>query len=185
MPTEPEGAIVLNRKEITFTEEGESWLLYDGEIDTSEIVWTSDDNKVATIEGGKVVAVAEGNTTVYGFYEGQTVSCTIHCNFQADSSSQTGGNVSEANGSSTTTSGPYMLYNPYGRADDVTLTVGKQFPLTLVDAAQNNVKDAQWTVEKTAVCSYNDGVVKGLAAGTTKITATYQGESYTCMVRVK
>ena len=186
LPTEPEGGIALNRKEITFTAEGESWLLYDGEIDASAIVWTSDDNKVATIEGGKVSAVANGDTTVYAFYEGQTVSCTIHCKFQDENSSQTGTNVSEANGdSATSASGSYQLYNPYGNADDVTLGIGKQFPLTLVDAAQNTIKNAQWTVEKTAVCSYNDGVVKGLAAGTSKITATYEGQSYTCIVRVK
>ncbi len=185
LPTEAADVITLNRKEITFTSEGEAWLLYDGTIDVAEIVWTSDDNKVATIDAGKVVAVAEGDTTVYGYYEGQTVSCTIHCKFQEDDSSQSGGNVSEANGNATTTSGPYKLYNPYGNAEDVTLAVGKQFPLTLVDGAEKTVSDAQWTVEKTAVCSYSDGVVKGLAAGTTKVTATYEGKTYSCIVRVK
>lgn len=186
LPTEVNEDIALNRKEITFTAEGESWMLYDGAIDVADIVWTSDDNKVATIEGGKVFAVANGDTIVYGHYEGQTVSCTIHCKFQDDDSNQSGGNVSEADGNSTTTtSGPYALYNPYGNAEDVTLAVGKQFPLTLVDAAQNTVSNAQWTVGKNSVCSYNDGIVKGLAAGTTEVTATYEGKTYTCIVRVK
>ena len=178
--------ITLNRKEITFTAEGESWLLYDGPIDVAQITWTSDDNKVATIEGGKVSAVANGDTTVYGFYEGQTVSCSIHCKFQDGNTTETTGKVSEDDGNSTSkTYGPYKLYNPHGRSDDVTIAAGKEFKLRLVDSYKNTVHDAQWSVDNSSVCSYSDGVVKTLASGTAKVTATYEGETYTCIVRVK
>ena len=184
-PVEETATITLNRKEITFTTEGESWLLYEGSVNVAEIVWSSDDNKVATIEGGKVSAVGNGDTTVYGSYEGQTVSCSIHCKFQEEDTTETTGKVSEADGNSTSkTYGPYTLYNPHGYADDVTIAVGKEFKLRLVDHYKNTVHDAKWSVEDSAVCSYGDGVVKALSAGTTKITATYEDKTYTCIVRV-
>lgn len=181
-PTEETVVLTLNRKEITFTTQGESWLLYDGTIAVEDILWTSDDNKVATIEGGKVVAVANGDTTVYAVYEGQTVSCAIHCKFDEEEATETTGKVSEADGSKENRT--YKLYNPHGRADDVTIKVGREFKLRLVDQYKNTAEGVQWSVEDPKICSYEDGVVKALAAGTTKVIATYNGNTYSCIVRV-
>ena len=187
--TEPEGPqLALNRKEINFDMEGQTWMLYDGELSIADITWSSDDNKVATIEGGKVTAVGNGDTTVYGIYGEQKVSCLIHCNF-VDNGGNSGA-VSEAAGESTETNEvvdgkKYMLYNPTGRSDDVTMKVGRQFTLKLVDEDKNEVTDATWTVSKKSVCTYSDGVVKALAAGKATVTAEYNGKTYTCIVRVK
>ena len=180
LPTEEVVSIALNRKEITFTSEGESWLLYDGTVNVSDILWTSDDNDVATISDGKVVATGNGDTTVYGFYNGQTVTCSIHCEFADDDTTEATGNISEANGDSKT----YKLYNPHGRSDDVTMKVGKEFKLRLVDEYKNDVEGVEWKVEDPDICSYKDGVVKALSAGTTKVIATYNGKTYSCIVRV-
>lgn len=183
--TEPEepasGSFILNRREITFDMEGQSWVLYDGgDISVFDITWYSDDETVATIVNGKVVAVANGDTTVYGSYNDQVVSCIIHCNFN-ETGTETNSGVSEAGGNSERT---YKLHNPYGLADDVTIHIGEQFPLMLVDESENEITDAQWTVGNTDYCSYEDEIVKGLAIGTTEITATYEGTTYTCVVRV-
>ena len=126
--TEPV-VVTLNRKEITFNIEGQSWLLYDGDIPVTDIVWSSDDNKVATIENGKVVAVGNGDTTVNATYNGQTVTCVIHCKLDDDGSNESG-NISEATGDGDRT---YKLYNPYGFAEDVTLNEGLSFTLLLTD----------------------------------------------------
>ena len=180
--TEPEvDAISLNRKEITFDVEGQSWLLYEGSISASDIVWTSDDNKVATIEAGKVTAVGNGDTIVYAIHNGQTVSCIIHCKFDEEGTGESGG-VSEAGGDTKIT---YSLYNPNGYADDVTLIVGEEFTLKLVDENKNEISDAVWKVDNEQVCSYTSGIVKALTTGTSSITATYDGTTYTCIVRVK
>ena len=173
--------LALNRKEITFDTEGQSWVLYNGgNISVFDIVWSSDNDAVATIVNGKVVAVADGDTTVYGTYGDQVVSCIIHCNF-ASSGNQGSGGISEASGDSART---YKLHNPYGLSDDVTIHVDEQFPLMLVDESQNKITNAQWSVGNTNCCSYENETVKGLAVGTTEITATYEGTSYTCVVRV-
>ena len=172
--------IMLNRKEITFRAAGESWILYDGALPLTDILWSSDDNTVATKTDGKVVAVGNGDTTVYGVYEGESVSCLIHCNFSDEDASGNGG-ISEAGGD---TQRQYKLYNPYGNADDVTIKVDEEFTLKLVDENKNEITDAQWKIDPADCCSYTNGIVKGLKAGTVNVTATYEGVTYTCIVRV-
>ena len=153
-------------------------MLYDGEIALDDIVWTSDDNDVATIISGKVTAVSDGDTTVYGLYNGQTVSCIIHCDFNGMVES---GGISEAGG---VAKQAYKLYNPIGYADDVTIYVGDQFPLLLVDEDENEVTDAQWKITDENVCTYVDGIVEATNVGTADIVATYDGFAYICTVRV-
>ena len=185
--TEPEpstssASFTLNRKDITFDMEGQSWVLYDGgALSVSDITWSSDDSSIAAITNGKVVAVADGTTTVYGSYDGQTVGCIIRCQFDADGTGSGNSGVSEAGGE---TSRSYKMHNPYGLSDDVTIHVGEQFPLMLVDESETKITDAQWAVGNSACCSYESETVKGLAVGTTEITATYEGTTYTCVVRV-
>lgn len=176
---------MLNRKEIDFQAEGESWVLYDGMISGDEIVWTSDNTDVATIENGVVVAVGNGETVVYGLYGGQTASCVIRCTFE-EVEEESSGNVSEATGTEEEDDNKtYSLYNPQGQAKDVTIGVGKTFVLQLVDEEKNVVTDATWVVEDTNVCTYAaDGTVTGVHGGVTNVSATYKGKTYTCIVRV-
>lgn len=169
----------LNRKEITFTTEGENWLLYNGDIPLEDIVWTSDDNLVATIESGKVTAVADGDTTVFGVYGDQKIACVIHCKF--DEEQEESGEISEAEGDAAKT---YMLHNPYGYADDVTMNVGEQFTLKLVDSDMNDADDVQWVVKNESVCTFSSNIVKAVGSGVTEVTATCEGKTYTCVVRV-
>lgn len=179
---EPEFELTLNRKEITFTEAEQTWLLYDGEIPAEEIVWISDDSSVATIENGNVIAVGEGDTFVYGIYSEQSVSCEIHCIFEAEPEEETG-NVSEAEGDSDKT---YSLYNPYNprNASDVTIGVGEKFNLMLVDENKEEAPNVQWSVTDESVCSVKDGFITGLKGGMVEVTATCNGKTYTCIVRV-
>lgn len=83
--TDSDYAFKLNRAEIVFSYEGESWLIYNGEIPQSDIIWTTDSPGVATVVDGNVVAVGEGSTQVHGEYDGVTLSCTIICDFDESS----------------------------------------------------------------------------------------------------
>lgn len=180
--TSTSASFTLNRRDITFDMEGQSWVLYDGgTISVSDIIWSSDDASIASITDGKVVAVADGVTTVHGSYGEQTVSCIIRCQFDSEGSTNGNSGVSEAGGDA---SRSYALHNPYGLSDDVTIHVGEQFPLMLVDENENKISDAQWSVSNTGCCTYESETVKGIAIGTTEISATYEGTTYTCIVRV-
>lgn len=177
VPTE--AILELNRKEITFDTEGQTWTLYNGEIPVDEIIWTSDDNNVATIEAGKVTAVGNGDTTVLAIYNDQTAACVIHCKFEEQPEETS--DVSEADGTSSKT---YTLYNPYGYADDVTLNVGDTFILKLIDSDYNEADDVQWSVKNENVCKFSDNTVTATGSGVTEVTATCEGKTYTCVVRV-
>lgn len=102
-PTKPKEELRLNRKDFTLFYKGESWVLYNGEIAKNLITWTSDDQSVVTFTDGKVVAVGNGSTKVHAEYEGQKVSCIVHCNFKESSGVTGNGGVSEDGGGSTTT----------------------------------------------------------------------------------
>ena len=82
----------LNREDITMSRLNEEWQLYTGSIAKPLITFTSGNPSVATFEGGKVVAVGPGTTTVYAEYGNQKVSCIIRCNFtvSGDSGFNTG-----------------------------------------------------------------------------------------------
>lgn len=95
--TEPQETFRLNRNELTL-KKGGSWELYSGNIDKTLIQWSSDDEKVATVKDGKVVAVGLGTTTVHAEYEGQKVSCPVTCESDEDVGVGGNGGVSEDGG---------------------------------------------------------------------------------------
>lgn len=81
----------LNREDITLSFHGDKWQLYDGDLDPSEITWTTNNENVATIENGTVKAVSEGTTTVHGEYNGVKASCIIRCVFSSSDEQGVGG----------------------------------------------------------------------------------------------
>lgn len=191
---------MLNRKDITFTAQDETWELYSGSIPLSSITWSSEDESIAKVENGKVIAVGKGTTNVYAEYEGTKVSCIIRCNFAGNINNDivgSGGGIGEDNGDTDTDTGNagedvgdvtedggYALYSAWGTtASDVTISVGESFTLSLKDASGNSV-EATWSTSDSAVCTAEGNTFTGAASGTTSVTATYGGNTYTCTVRV-
>ena len=91
----------LNRKDITFSYKGESWVLYSGGIAKNLITWSSDDENIVTFVDGKAVAVGNGMTEVHAEYAGAKVSCIIRCKFTGTAGVVGNGGVSEDGGGST------------------------------------------------------------------------------------
>ncbi len=168
---EPEFELKLNRADFTMSYRGEIWKLYDGELDSSLITWTSDNENVAVINNGIVEAVGGGMTTVYAEYNGQKVSCIVRCAFSNDSNSGSGGNVTE-DGSGVS----YFLKNTVGgSASDVTLKPGESFRMQLVNSDNQVIIDATWTCEIEGICTVNNGLVVGVASGITKVFVSCEG----------
>jgi len=186
--TPPQEQLKLNRKDITFSSKGESWMLYSGNIAVSDITWTTGNDKIATIKNGKVTAVGSGTTTVYGEYNGVKAECIIRCAFEDESENPgVGGNggVTEDGGTSDTTGEGYSLKNMAGGYnDDVTINVGYAFSLQLVDGQGNPVSSVAWSSSNDGICTVVDGKVTGVAAGTATVTAIYEGKEYKCVIRV-
>lgn len=193
--TEPDGEFMLNRKDITFSRKGDTWVIYDGSVGLSKITWSTDNDKVATIENGKVTAVGSGMTEVHAEYEGQKVSCIIRCSF-TDSSGVTGsgGGVSEDGGGvlgntgedSNANAAAASFYSQHGVVanNDTTIKVNEVLQLSLKDASGNTLSGVTWSVGNQNCCTVVEGVVTGVAAGTTTVTANCNGATYSCIVRV-
>lgn len=191
--TVPDADFALNRADITFNSKGDTWMLYSGSLSPMQIVWTTDNAAVATIDNGKVTAVGGGMTKVHGEYNGEKVSCIIRCNFAATPDTgvsgsggvfEDGGGTNE-DGGNTSVSGNFQLKNLYGdNSSDVTLSVGERFPLELVDENGKTISGVTWTVSDTSVCTVSNGTVTAVKSGTVTVTATYNGQTYSCIVRV-
>ena len=191
----PKLELTLNRDELIFEKPGDSWSLYSGEIPSDDIEWSSDDETVATVADGVVTAVGDGVTTVYGNYKGQIQSCVVRCTF-AQQITEVSGEVTgettseeiptETQPASSEYSAPFSLKNLYGpNSKDVSLARGDTFELALVDSNGKHIKGVTWTVEGGSSCTVNDGTVKAVSSGNCTIVATYAGETYKCIVRVR
>ena len=172
----PAEVFAFDLSEVTFTAVGDTCIIYTGSLPLSDIVWRSDDETVAAIFDGNVIAAGNGTTTVYGEYDGVVCSCTVTCVIETEPPTEP--TVAADNG-------PYRLHNPHGTYDtDASIKVGVSFTLYLLDKDGNAVNDATWTVEDGSCCKVSNGKVTGLAKGTANVVATYGGERYVCIVRV-
>lgn len=174
---EPAVPFALSRTEVTFTEAGEACLLYEGSIPLDEIIWATDDETIAYVEDARVIAAGSGTTTVYASYNSQIVSCMVYCDFEEETIAPTEATYPD--------NGPYQLRNIYGYSNsDVTIRVGESFNLVLQDKNGDTVKGVVWSVTGGDCCTVTDGKVVGEKTGQAKVVATYNGESFTCIVRV-
>ena len=68
---------------------------------------------------------------------------------------------------------------------DVSLfSVGESFTLSLRDAAGNKASGVSWSSGNGGVCSVDaNGRVSALGSGMTTVKATYNGQTYSCIIR--
>ena len=183
-PTTPNDTFKLNRSDFTLANKGDTWTLYNGSVPMSDITWSSDDSTIVTVKDGKVTAVGSGYTTVRAKYDGKEYKCIVRCSF-ADNNAGSGGiagsgGVSEDGGQGSSGA----TYTMIPEARDVTIGVGESFTVKLYDANKNTV-NVNWTVANNSVASVNGTKVTGIASGTTTVSASYNGNTYSCIVRVK
>lgn len=170
--------LVIDIDNIIFENAGTAHAIYSGELPLDEITWTSDNEQVAVVADGVVTAVGEGTAVVQGTYKGQTVLCSVSCEFNAESDT----NTETVAG---TAPGPYTLKNIIGvSSTDVSLSVGESFILALLDANGEEISDVTWSIENGSCCVVNDGTVKAVASGSAEVVASYNGETFRCLVRV-
>lgn len=172
----------LLKDDVTLSYKGESWICYNEDsvgIKAKDVVWSSDNEKVATVSNGKVVAVSTGVTTIRAKYEDMEATCVVRC------SAAVGAYVEPTEPSETTESDgstPTVDKTCTISSTDVTIKVGEQFDLILRDA-EGYPLEANWEVSN-GCCSAEGNIITGLAAGTAEVYCTYNDVKYTCIVRV-
>lgn len=129
--------------------------------------WTSEDESIATVdENGNVTAVSKGIVNVIATDGTGKGTCIVR--------------VKGGTGTAGTGSGTAAVALSYS---DVTLKVGETLVLSTEGVPSISVA---WASADPAVATVNStGGVTAVAAGKTNITATVNGQTYTCIVRVK
>ena len=133
------------------------------------ITWTSDKPAVATVENGKVKAIAAGEAKITAAtVNGKTAVCNVTVKAKDE---------------------PEVILPTEVRLNmpSAEFSVGDQLQLTAsvlpADAADKTIT---WTSDKPEVASVANGWVKGIAAGTAKITAaSVNGKTAVCVITVK
>lgn len=200
--TEPVNLNLLY-KELELTTEGAEYIIYAGETAATEIFWASEDTTIATVENGVVKAVGEGLTIIHAEYNGVKASCKVKCEFKEEDVviNGSGGGIGEDGGDnetqpsepSTDPTTPDASSKNYGfftlwnsEVKDVTLKVGEALVLNVKDGNGSKV-DAVFTISDETICSIDGNTITGLATGggkTGTLTATVNGKTITCIVRI-
>ncbi len=173
--TVPDGYVLkLNcNKDLDFTlnESCTKWNLFkknDYGVTASDITWTADDPSIATVENGLVKAVKRGYTTIRASFGDQTISCIVRVAF--DPKSDSAYRLSDADG-------------------DVTIAVGDFVDLSVVRKDNSaKVQGIEWTASEEGYVLINGTKITAeqvTPAGGIKVTTTYEGETFTCIIRVK
>jgi len=150
----------INLTDVTLTTAGDhASLSIENAPADAEIVWSSSDESVCTVEDGAVTAVGGGTATVTAEVSGEKLECVVRCTFEAGS----GG------------SGDRLDHT------DVTLNVGEGFEISVVDGVSGG-----WNVTDGSIITVDKlGNVTALASGTAKVYTVVNGSRLECVVRVK
>lgn len=176
--TEPETVFELNRKDFSLFFAGDSWNVYSGDLDPKAITWSSANEAVVTVTDGVVKAVGPGDTTIYGEYNGTKISCAVHCKFKAETVQP------EPDQPTSAGTGDCKLNH-----EDVTLRLNggesdKSFILTLQDADGDPITSVTWKCDEP-YCTITGNIIKAASRGTARVYTTYNGYTYSCIVRVQ
>ena len=131
------------------------------------VMWTSDNSNVATVDGGKVTAVAAGtaNITVTTKDGGKTATCAV--------------TVSAPNGVTGVSVDP----------KEKLLSIGEELVIKAIITPEDATnKKVTWASDNEAVAKVDEsGKVTSISEGTAKITVTTEdgGKTATCTVTVK
>lgn len=154
-------SIALNKTALTLDLEETATLLAETQGLTGEVVWTSSNTAVATVEAGVVKAVGEGTTVITASCGGYEAQCSVEVSV--------GGKV------------PVLKLN--GDNSDVKLMLGTDFIVqpSLVYNGQtvDGVTYAYTVDDETVVSVDENGRLTGLKAGTTTLQVQANWKSFT------
>lgn len=197
VPDEPVPELKLKSPcDFTVKTKGYVFSIYNGEIDVTEITWSSDDETIATVKDGKVTCVGVGTTNIRATYKGQVAVCIIRNKWVEVEEPEVPDTPDDPDTPTDPTkqcllkidnSDPVYKYNGQENSADVTVDLSwkAKFKLTLVEPELEQIMtDVVWTISDDTVCSIEGNIVTGLKKGTCRITAEYDGVTYLVFVRV-
>lgn len=137
-------------------------------LSRSQVEWQSTNPEVATVENGTVKAVSGGLTTITAIYDGKVQKCIVRCRIETPATTEQ------------STDSNWKMSDSDG---DATLTIGESFTLKLTNGS-GKTADVSWSSSNSGVVSISGNSITGKIPGITNVTATVDGQTFTCIVRV-
>lgn len=128
----------------------------------ADVIWTSSNLKAATVDGGKVKAIASGETTLTAQLDSKTVTISVTVDMASDLSANVANLVFDMNET-------------------------RSIVLTATDAsgaARTVTNEAEWKSSSSSIALVSKGVVTPVSRGKATITATYGGKSVSIPVEI-
>lgn len=184
IPTVPCTSLALPSGVETLKEAGQMWLLHvvvTPEDTTDEVVYYSEDETIVTVNGdGRLTAVGEGSTNVVVTCGDQQIKCPVTVAFEPETEPETTAAATEETEPETEPSNTTLKLKKtdiqFGRLGVYT---------TLELDCDLDPNEVEWFTSNSAVALVKNGVVTAMGPGIAKITAKYNGQEVTCIVRCK
>ena len=150
----------------------ETWLTVKNKPDGAAVSYVSSNANVVTVTNdGKVTAVGNGTATITVMVGETKLTCIARCNLESSAENNTGSTGSYE--------GPFTISH-----SDVTLfSSGESFQLVLTDANGKTVSGLSWSTSNAGVCTVSANGVKAVGTGMATVSTTYNGVTYSCIVR--
>lgn len=165
-PTPEPAVLTMNKTSVELTV-GSSFALTVSGAD--KVAFSSSDEAVATVSAnGTVQAVSTGSAVITASAADTTATCRVAVTAAVDQPD---------------TPSDLAIYSVYGESvvTDVTIEAGKEALMEV----QGTDSAVTWSIEDSSIATVDSsGMVKGVASGETTLTATVDGQTLTCKVRV-
>ncbi len=171
-PTPEPAVLTMNKTSVELTV-GSSFALTVSGAD--KVAFSSSDEAVATVSAnGTVQAVSTGSAVITASAADTTATCRVAVTAAVDQPTDP-----------VTPDVPsdLAIYSAYSErvVDDVTIEAGKEALMKV----QGTDSAVTWSIADSSIATVDSsGMVKGVASGKTDLTATVDGQTLTCIVRV-
>lgn len=140
-----------------------------------KVAFSSSDEAVATVsDNGTVQAVSTGSAVITASAADTTATCRVAVTAAVDQPTDP---------VTPDTPSDLVIYSVYGESvvTDVTIEAGKEALMEV----QGTDSAVTWSIADSSIATVDSsGMVKGVASGETTLTATVDGQTLTCKVRV-
>ena len=174
-PTPEPAVLTMNKTSVELTV-GSSFALTVSGAD--KVAFSSSDEAVATVSAnGTVQAVSTGSAVITASAADTTATCRVAVTAAVDQPTD------PVTPDTPDTPSDLAIYSAYGKnvVTDVTIEAGKEALMEV----QGTDSAVTWSIADSSVATVDSsGMVKGVASGETTLTATVDGQTLTCIVRV-
>lgn len=127
---------------------------------TGDVVWTSSNSEIATVEDGAVTGVAGGSVTITATAGEESVSCKVNV------------------------TGEPWVSGAALKLNKTDFSFSQQYPDPVQLKVEGEYASVSWSIDNTGVATVSaDGLVTRVGKGVATVTAVVDGQVLTCTVR--